>query len=80
MYCLVVAGLGFGSAYEGPFASEMAKEQLHADAQQRRFERRVSLGGAAEVTMTVCDNVAAVLRLQILIHALHGQCAAFFTN
>ncbi|KAL0039998.1 hypothetical protein WJX79_001782 [Trebouxia sp. C0005] len=42
------AGLGFGTAYEGMFASEMAKEQLQADAQQRKFERRVSLGGEAE--------------------------------
>ncbi len=45
------SGLGFGTAYEGMFASEMAKEQLQADAQQRKFERRVSLGGEAEVSL-----------------------------
>ncbi|KAL0029403.1 hypothetical protein WJX77_004930 [Trebouxia sp. C0004] len=42
------AGLGFGTAHEGMFASEMAKEQLQADAQQRRLERRVSLGAETE--------------------------------
>ena len=41
-----------GSAYEGMFASEMAKEQLQADAQQRKFERRVSLGGETEVSFS----------------------------
>ncbi len=47
----MLPGLGFGTAYEGMFASEMAKEQLQADAQQRKFERRVSLGGEAEVSL-----------------------------
>ena len=40
------------------FASEMAKEQLQADAQQRKFERRQSLGGEAEV------------RLPLRVHAI----------
>lgn len=31
----MLPGLGLGSAYEGMFASEMAK-QLQADAQQRK--------------------------------------------
>jgi len=48
--CDISPGLGLGSAYEGMFASEMAKEQLQADAQQRKFERRVSLGGETEVS------------------------------
>ncbi len=47
----MLPGLGLGSAYEGMFAAEMAKEQLQADAQQRKFERRVSLGGEAEVSL-----------------------------
>jgi len=47
----MISGLGFGAANEGMFASEMAKEQLQADAQQRKFERRVSLGGEAEVSL-----------------------------
>lgn len=47
----MLPGLGFNSAHEGMFASEMAKEQLQADAQQRKFERRVSLGGEAEVSL-----------------------------
>lgn len=43
------AGLGFGNGYESLFVSEMAKEQLHASAQQRKLERRASLVGDKQV-------------------------------
>ncbi|KAL3160440.1 hypothetical protein ABBQ32_010760 [Trebouxia sp. C0010 RCD-2024] len=50
-------GPEFGQAYESLLASELAQEQLHALAQQRRLERRASLVGnnqdAAAQTMQV---------------------------
>ena len=45
------AGLGFGDAYESLFATDMAKEQLQAAAQQRKLQRRASLVGAAQVRL-----------------------------
>ncbi len=58
----MLPGLGFGTAYEGMFASEMAKEQLQADAQQRKFERRVSLGREAEVSLFTLSLISTLAK------------------
>ena len=53
------------------FASEMAKEQLQADAQQRKFERRQSLGGDAEVRLPL--RVHAIFNVQFCVRAFVAQ-------
>ena len=45
--------MGFGTPYDSAFASEMAKDQLQADAQQRKLERRASLTGTMQVRPAV---------------------------
>ena len=64
------AGMGFGAPYDSAFASEMAKDQLQADAQQRKLDRRASLNGFTQVSSATKSTFAVPVELSR--HIKHG--------
>ena len=62
--------MGFGAPYDSAFASEMAKDQLQADAQQRKLDRRASLTGTTQVSSATKTTFAVLAELSR--HIKHG--------
>ena len=65
------AGFLHGDSAPAMFATQVAKEQLHADAQLRKLERRASLG---RETVCLHPDLQPPLSVELLCGAVHCCC------